>query len=177
MSSTNTVYYLPEGQTTIKIELPDVYIKGYGGFYIGSKEYFKKLNQDNYINTLLHNADSQDYYNAIISRNKTIKAAIDEILKDLENHISVIHLLTSQSRMKMAKFIGGLHSYLMLSEKRYRNADLCNAILVLSDKRTGYKSNAANNVKFQAVKMVKTGIRNINLSLNDRVSLVKKAGR
>lgn len=159
----------------IKFDMQEPYLRGYGGFYVGSEAYFKRLHQDYYISTILPGAESTDYHSAIAGQVKSIKLAINSVLKDLEDHISIIHLINARDTENMRKLIVEFNDYIQLQEKSYGPAVKCIAILSLTDRRTGFKSKASQTERNAAFRNVKNG--KSKLSLPSRIDTLRKAER
>lgn len=150
--------------------------KGVYGNVIGTKEYFKKLNEEAKISGLMKDSSSSEYYSSFTSRSGDIKKKLAEIYSDLENNIATIRYISKNDREELVKFLEGLNDYLKFSQNgddmKFTQSKI---ILGLKDRRAGRKSSATQTQINEAVKKIYNGTKYTKLSLSDRKQLVEKA--
>lgn len=147
------------------------------GAMIGASEYFRKLNEENKIASLLKSASSVSYYTDLEAMTGNIKKVIDEIYDDLDTYVSYIRFMPPADTAAIQTLVIRLDEVLELFENKYKNAALCLHILSLKDSRTAQKSRASRAEISEAVKKIKNGISGISVPPAERKTLVEKAAK
>lgn len=147
------------------------------GAMIGASEYFRKLNEENKIASLLKSASSVSYYTDLEAMTGNIKKVIDEIYDDLDTYVSYVRFMPPTDTAAIQTLVIRLDEVLELFGNKYKNAALCLHILSLKDSRTAQKSRASRAEISEAVKKIKNGISGISVPPAERKTLVEKAAK
>ena len=147
---------------------------GMNGELIGSKDYFKKINKDNFINAIMEKKEPSDYYGALCSLCERIVDTFEEVYSDLQRHEQVVKFIPDSDRANLTSILLGMYDICRLMKWSAGKCEACISILKLDTYGTRMNSNATQREFDEAYKLVIDGGR-FDLSRGDRMDAIRKA--
>ncbi|MCI2056633.1 MAG: hypothetical protein LKJ86_05735 [Oscillibacter sp.] len=139
---------------------------------VGSEGYFRSLNQEYWIGSLMDSGRETEYYDCLRNLADNIRSIVDEIYEDLKQQIGIIRYLPREHRESMTKVLLGLHDICQITSSSDGRCDSCISILSLSDDDTRPKSGASDSEIEDAAKLVRDSSF---MNQSDRMDTVRKA--
>lgn len=147
-------------------------LTGQGGYIVGSRSYFRCLNEKTFMGNIMQDKGGTSYYESLVSVSGKIYGVLDEIYSDLQKNIGIIQYIPKSDRENLIKVILGLYDICKITSGNSGKSDDCIRILSLSSSDTNPKSKASEREIDEAVKTVLNG-RYLNSS--DRMDTIKRA--
>ncbi len=147
-------------------------LTGQGGYIVGSRSYFRCLNEKTFMGNIMQDKGGTSYYESLVSVSGKIYGVLDEIYSDLQKNSGIIQYIPKSDRENLIKVILGLYDICKITSGNSGKSDDCIRILSLSSSDTNPKSKASEREIDEAVKTVLNG-RYLNSS--DRMDTIKRA--
>lgn len=148
--------------------------KGRNNQVLGTKEYFKRLNEANKIAALMNDSGKYDYYNTMRLLYEKIQHCLGEISSDLDSNAKSLPFINSDKRKKAVNFVKSLESVCQIIGMSCNKASDCTYMLDLNDSRTALKTNTSISKLEDACRIVINGGKT-PVSSYERKDILEKA--